>query len=145
MEGPQFSTRAESALHRSWGAEIIGMTAMPEAKLCREAELCYALVALVTDYDCWHEHFAHVNAATVSTVMKDNRGRAIALLRESLPVLSQRTELCPHGCESALDGAIMTNLDSIREDVVQRLEAIAGRVFTGRSRGAGQAAIALLR
>jgi 5'-methylthioadenosine phosphorylase len=133
MEGPQFSTRAESALHRSWGASIIGMTAMPEAKLCREAELCYALVALVTDYDCWHEDIAHVSATTVSAVMKTNRGRALALLRESLPALAQRNGPCPQGCDRVLDSSIMTDIDSIGEAVVQRLECIAGRVLAQRT------------
>jgi 5'-methylthioadenosine phosphorylase len=129
MEGPQFSTRAESALHRAWGASIIGMTAMPEAKLCREAELCYALVALVTDYDCWHEDVAHVSAATVSAVMKTNRGRALALLRASLPILAQRTWPCPLGCDHVLDSSIMTEIESLDESVVRRLECIAGRAF----------------
>ena len=88
MEGPQFSTRAESNLYRQWGAHVIGMTAMPEAKLAREAELPYALVAMVTDYDCWREGEAHVDVATVVAQLGSNAATARALLTElakSLP------------------------------------------------------------
>ena len=82
MEGPQFSTRAESFLYRSWGCDVIGMTNMPEAKLAREAEICYATVAMVTDYDCWHEEVAHVDVAAVLAVMKGNTEKAQRLVHK---------------------------------------------------------------
>lgn len=127
MEGPQFSTRAESNLHRAWGGTIIGMTAMPEAKLCREAELCYALVAMVTDFDCWNDAHAHVTAETVSQVMKANSDKVGRLLTLALPNMSRFTELCPHGCERALDGAIMTAHESRDPQVVARLSSVMAR------------------
>jgi 5'-methylthioadenosine phosphorylase len=123
MEGPQFSTRAESNLYRSWGAQVIGMTNLQEAKLAREAEFCYASLALVTDYDCWHESEAEVAAASILEVMHDNadRGRrAIGLLAATLPGGD-----C--ACRHALASAIVTDRRSIPDETRARLQLIAGK------------------
>jgi 5'-methylthioadenosine phosphorylase len=129
MEGPQFSTRAESELHRSWGCSVVGMTSMPEAKLAREAELCYATVAMVTDYDCWRVDQAHVTADQVVAVMERNIIAARALLRRVVPRLRNRSVPCPHGCDRALDGALMTAPPSRDPEVVTRLGAVMGRLL----------------
>jgi len=129
MEGPQFSTRAESDLHRGWGCSVVGMTSMPEAKLAREAELCYATVAMVTDYDCWREDEAHVTAEQVVAVMERNIIAARALLRRVVPRLRNRSAPCPHGCDRALDGALMTAPASRDPAVVARLGAVMGRLL----------------
>ncbi|MEZ4294877.1 MAG: S-methyl-5'-thioadenosine phosphorylase [Polyangiaceae bacterium] len=113
MNGPQFSTRAESALHRSWGASVIGMTALPEAKLAREAEMCFLMVAMPTDYDCWHHGHGPVTAAAVADAMRDTGARALALLEALVPAAAAMQEPCPHGCDRALDAAIMTDVDVI--------------------------------
>ena len=129
MEGPQFSTRAESELYRQWGAAVIGMTNMPEAKLAREAELCYATVAMVTDYDCWHTGHGAVTVEQVVAVMKRNVVAARELVRQAVPLLRRRPAPCPHGCDRVLDGAIMTAPDARDPAVAARLKAIAGRVL----------------
>ena len=129
MEGPQFSTRAESHLYRSWGCDVIGMTNMPEAKLAREAELCYATVAMVTDYDCWHPHEADVDVTDIVAVLTDNAHRGRSLVAALAPVLAGRTVPCTHGCDRALDGAILTAPDAIDPDARARLDAVAGRVL----------------
>ena len=129
MEGPQFSTRAESELYRSWGASVIGMTNMPEAKLAREAELCYATVAMVTDYDCWHPHHASVTVQEVVRTIAANVAAARQLLLHTLPRLSQRPVPCPHGCDRTLDHAVMTAAGVRDHAVVARLDAVAGRVL----------------
>src|SRR5690606_38865544 len=103
MEGPQFSSRAESLLYRSWGCDVIGMTNMPEAKLAREAELCYATVAMVTDYDCWHPDHDHVTVEAVIKVLLDNAQKGRDLIRRVMPHLSDRDGPCPAGCHRALD------------------------------------------
>jgi 5'-methylthioadenosine phosphorylase len=128
MEGPQFSTRAESELHRSWGCAVIGMTGMPEAKLAREAELCYAMVAMVTDYDCWRPEEGHVTVEQVVAVMERNIVAARTLLRRLAPRLHDRVAPCPDGCDRALDGAIMTAPDARDPLVVARLSAVMGRL-----------------
>ncbi|MBL4917688.1 S-methyl-5'-thioadenosine phosphorylase [Szabonella alba] len=130
MEGPQFSTRAESRLYRQWGADVIGMTNMPEAKLAREAELCYATVAMVTDYDCWHDDHGAVDVAAVIAVLKANSGRAKALLAALPAILGPDRPLCPHGCDRALDHAIMTARDARDPDLLARLDAVAGRLLS---------------
>jgi len=127
MEGPQFSTRAESELHRSWGCAVIGMTGMPEAKLAREAELCYATVAMVTDYDCWRPEEGHVTVEQVVAVMEHNLVAARTLLRRLVPRLRDRAAPCPAGCDRALDGAIMTAPEARDPLVVARLSAVMGR------------------
>src|SRR5205085_673238 len=110
MEGPQFSTKAESELYRSWGCSVIGMTNMPEAKLAREAELNYATVAMVTDFDCWHpDHdHDHVTVEAVVRVLLDNADKARALVQRVIPEIGKPRELCPSGCDRALDNAIIT-------------------------------------
>lgn len=127
MNGPQFSTRAESALHRSWGASVIGMTALPEAKLAREAELCLLTVAMATDYDCWHDEHGPVTAALVAEVMQDNARRAVELLEALLPRLADRAGPCLHGCNAALDGAIMTSLEAVAESSDPRTRHLLAR------------------
>ncbi len=129
MEGPQFSSRAESELYRSWGCSVIGMTNMPEAKLAREAELCYATVAMVTDYDCWHPAHDSVTVAAVVQVMQANAERARGLLREVIPRLGQRRGPCPAGCDRALDHALITAPEARDPALLARLDAVAGRVL----------------
>src|SRR6201999_3625912 len=102
MEGPQFSTFAESTLYRFWGCSVIGMTNMPEAKLAREAELCYATVAMVTDYDCWHEGHDAVTVDQVVKTLFANADHARELVRAVLPAVGQPRGLCPSGCDRAL-------------------------------------------
>ncbi len=124
MEGPQFSTRAESMLYRSWGASIIGMTALPEAKLAREAEICYATLALVTDYDVWHQSEAEVSVdLVVANLMKN-----VETTQELLPDLTARIrESRGCNCQSALESAIITSRDRISDGVKSRLSEIIGK------------------
>ena len=129
MEGPQFSTLAESRLYRSWGADVIGMTGMPEAKLAREAELCYASVAMVTDYDCWHPGHDAVDVAAVIATLTANAGNARALVAGLPARLGPDRAPCPHGCDRALDMALMTAPDKRDPDLLARLDAVAGRVL----------------
>ena len=129
MEGPQFSTVAESELYRSWGCDVIGMTNMPEAKLAREAELCYATVAMVTDYDCWHEDHDHVTIDQVIRVLGENAERARALIKQVAPKLRDRTGSCPAGCHHALDSALITQPEARDPALAARLDAVAGRVL----------------
>ncbi|MDH4170283.1 MAG: S-methyl-5'-thioadenosine phosphorylase [Acidimicrobiia bacterium] len=129
MEGPQFSTRAESHLYRSWGCDVIGMTNMPEAKLAREAELCYATVAMVTDYDCWHPHEADVDVADIVAVLTDNADRGRSLVAGLAPILQDRPVPCAAGCDRALDGAILTAPGAADPAALARLDAVAGRVL----------------
>ncbi|MDC0033220.1 S-methyl-5'-thioadenosine phosphorylase [Alphaproteobacteria bacterium] len=129
MEGPQFSTRAESELYRSWGCSVIGMTNMPEAKLAREAEMCYATVAMVTDYDCWHEDHDDVSVETVIKVLGDNAVAAKALIARAAPLIGNRTKSCSAGCHRALDVAIITAPDARDPAMAAKLDAVAGRVL----------------
>ena len=129
MEGPQFSTKAESELYRSWGCSVIGMTNMPEAKLAREAELCYATVAMVTDYDCWHADFAHVTVDAVVRMLLENADKARSLVRDVLPAVGKHRGPCPTGCDRALDTAIITAPEMRDPDLMTRLDAVAGRVL----------------
>ena len=129
MEGPQFSTLAESNLYRSWGCDVIGMTNMPEAKLAREAEICYATVAMVTDYDCWHPDHDHVTVDAVIKVLLGNADKARSLVRDTVPRLSSRANKCHAGCHTALDFALITAPEARDPAVVARLDAIAGRVL----------------
>jgi 5'-methylthioadenosine phosphorylase len=124
MEGPQFSTRAESELHRSWGADVIGMTAATEAKLCREAELCFAALALVTDWDGWHEEEAAVTAAAVIEVLRQNVAGAKEIVRR-LPAHARAVAAC--GCAGAAAHAIITAPEAISAEARQRLRALYGR------------------
>ena len=129
MEGPQFSTRAESFLYRSWGCDVIGMTNMPEAKLAREAEICYCTVAMVTDYDCWHDDHAHVDVAAVLEVMKGNTAKAQAMVAELAKSFPREHQACPIGSDTALDVALITALEKRDPAVVAKLDAVAGRVL----------------
>ncbi len=129
MEGPQFSSLAESELYRSWGCDVIGMTNMPEAKLAREAEICYATVAMVTDYDCWHPDHDHVQVADIIRVLTDNADQARALVRSVATGLGDRPAACPAGCDRALDTAIITAPEARDPAKVAELEAVAGRVL----------------
>ncbi|MEO8927212.1 MAG: S-methyl-5'-thioadenosine phosphorylase [Caulobacteraceae bacterium] len=129
MEGPQFSTAAESALYRSWGCDIIGMTGMPEAKLAREAELPYASVAMVTDYDCWHEAFAHVVVAQILAVLAANADTARALIGHLAAALPAAR--APSPIDTCLDGALITAPSARDKAMVTKLSAVAGRAFNG--------------
>ncbi len=130
MEGPQFSTRAESHLYRSWGCDVIGMTNMPEAKLAREAEIPYASLAMVTDYDCWRTEDADVDVTEILEVMRTNTTRAHALVRHIAKTLAgtERTP-SPQGIETALDHAILTAPDHRDPELLAKLDAVAGRIF----------------
>lgn len=131
MEGPQFSTLAESRLYRQWGADLIGMTGMPEAKLAREAEICYASVAMVTDYDCWHPDHDAVDVAQVIATMQANAGHARDLIAALPGLLGGTRAPCPHGCDRALDMAIMTAPAMRDPQMIAMLDAVAGRVLGG--------------
>ena len=137
MEGPQFSTRAESELYRAWGCDVIGMTNMPEAKLAREAEVCYATVAMVTDYDCWHDDHDHVSVDQVVKVLRANADKARNLVRETAPRLRDRAAPCEKGCHRALDTALITQPQVRSAEQMARLSAVAGRVL-GPTDGAGE-------
>ncbi|MEJ2026563.1 MAG: S-methyl-5'-thioadenosine phosphorylase [Limibacillus sp.] len=131
MEGPQFSTRAESELYRQWGCSVIGMTNMPEAKLAREAELCYATIAMVTDYDCWHPDHGDVTVDEVIRTLLANADKARALVRGVTPRLTARKGPCPSGCHHALDNALITHPDARDPALAAKLDAVAGRVLGG--------------
>ncbi|WP_306590405.1 S-methyl-5'-thioadenosine phosphorylase [Geothrix sp. 21YS21S-4] len=129
MEGPAFSTRAESRLHQSWGADLIGMTQVTEARLAREAELCYACIALVTDYDAWREEEAGVDAASVLEVMHANVDKAQRLLRAAVPALSAAPRPC--ACGEALKAGLYTNPDLVPEDARKRLHLLVAKYGYG--------------
>jgi 5'-methylthioadenosine phosphorylase len=129
MEGPQFSTRAESELYRAWGCSVIGMTNMPEAKLAREAEMCYATVAMVTDYDCWHDDHDAVTVDAVIKVLLENADKARALVKRVAPALAGRKADCIKGCHTALDSALITAPEARDPTEVRKLDAVAGRVL----------------
>jgi 5'-methylthioadenosine phosphorylase len=129
MEGPQFSSLAESELHRSLRCDVVGMTNMPEAKLAREAELCYATVAMVTDFDCWHPDHDDVKIEDVVRVLYDNADHARRLVQGAIPRIAADRGPCPHGCDRALDTAIVTAPDARDPELCRRLDAIAGRVL----------------
>jgi 5'-methylthioadenosine phosphorylase len=129
MEGPQFSTRAESNLYRSWGCSVIGMTNMPEAKLAREAEICYATVAMVTDYDCWHSEHSEVDVAAVIKVLGENVDKAHALLERLVRDFPREHPACPIRSDRALDVAIITPPGVRDKAYLKKLDAVAGRVL----------------
>ena len=130
MEGPQFSSIAESKMYReSWGADVIGMTNMPEAKLAREAELCYASVAMITDYDSWHPEHGSVDITSIIATLQGNAGKARDLVGRLPALLGQERDDCPHGCDKALEFAIMTAPDKRDPELIAKLDAIAGRVL----------------
>jgi 5'-methylthioadenosine phosphorylase len=129
MEGPQFSTLAESHLYRSWGCAVIGMTAMPEAKLAREAELPYALVAMVTDYDCWHPEHEHVTVDAVIKVLTANAANARKLVCAVAKRLGPERQPSPLGIEHVLDAAVMTAPAKRDPVLTAKLDAVAGRIL----------------
>ena len=129
MEGPQFSTLAESQLYRSWGAKVIGMTNMPEAKLAREAEISYCTIAMVTDYDCWHAEHGSVDVAKVIEVLKANSGNATRLVARIARDFPRQHPPCPAGSDRALDYAIMTAPEKRDPQLLAKLDAVAGRVL----------------
>ncbi len=129
IEGPQFSMLAESNLYRGWGCDVIGMTNLPEAALAREAEMCYATVAMVTDFDVWHPDHDHVTIDMVVKVVEDNAGRAKNLLKSVVPVLAGHDGPCPQGCRHALEHAIITPPGARDPAMVKKLDAVAGRVL----------------
>jgi 5'-methylthioadenosine phosphorylase len=133
MEGPQFSTLAESELYRTWNCDVIGMTNMPEAKLAREAEICYATVAMVTDYDCWHPHHEDVTVQMVIAVLTQNADRARSLVTDVAPRVASFNGGCPSGCSSALEYALITAPEARDPALVERLSAVAGRVLNPKS------------
>lgn len=126
MEGPQFSTRAESNIYRQWGVDVIGMTNLQEAKLAREAEICYATIALSTDYDCWHDGHEDVTIEAVLDVLRKNVQTAKNMIRESMARISGDR---PCKCRSALKNAILTDRKLIPAETKKRLEVIAGKYF----------------
>jgi 5'-methylthioadenosine phosphorylase len=133
MEGPQFSTRAESHMYRAWGCDVIGMTNMPEAKLAREAEICYATVAMVTDFDCWHSDDAHVDVAAVIAVMQGNTEKAQRLIMRLARSFPEQHPPCPKGSDRCLDVAIMTAPEARDPGLAAKLDAVAGRVLNAKT------------
>lgn len=130
MEGSQFSTLAESRMYREqWGADVIGMTNMPEAKLAREAELCYASVAMVTDYDSWHPEHGEVDVSQIIATLMGNADKGRDMVRRMPDLLGAGRAPCPHGCDRALEYAILTAPDKRDPDLLARLDAVAGRVL----------------
>jgi 5'-methylthioadenosine phosphorylase len=136
MEGPQFSSLAESNMYRAMGCDVIGMTNMPEAKLAREAEICFATVAMVTDFDCWHPHHDDVDVASVIRVLQSNARHAGDLVKQIVQQIAgaaARRTPCPQGCDRALEMALMTAPDKRDAALVARLDAVAGRVLKENS------------
>jgi 5'-methylthioadenosine phosphorylase len=129
MEGPQFSSLAESELYRAWKCDVIGMTNMPEAKLAREAEICYATVAMVTDYDCWHPGHDAVTVDMIVGVLLANAEKAKALISRVVPLLATHSGPCRQGCQRALDQALITAPEQRDPEMLARLDAVAGRVL----------------
>jgi 5'-methylthioadenosine phosphorylase len=129
MEGPQFSSLAESRLYRSWGCDVIGMTNMPEAKLAREAEICYATVAMVTDFDCWHPDHEAVTVDQVVSMLLGNASKARGLVKNVVPLLGAHAGPCDRGCQRALDHALITAPEARDAALLEKLSAVAGRVL----------------
>ncbi|WP_171121881.1 MULTISPECIES: S-methyl-5'-thioadenosine phosphorylase [unclassified Ruegeria] len=130
MEGPQFSTLAESKMYREqWGCDVIGMTNMPEAKLAREAELCYASIAMVTDYDSWHPDHGEVDVTSIIATLTGNAEKGRALVKGLPSLLGAQRAPCPHGCDRALEYAILTAPDKRDPALLAKLDAVAGRVL----------------
>ena len=129
MEGPQFSTLAESNLYRSLGCAVVGMTNATEAKLAKEAEMCYATIAMVTDYDCWHPSHGAVSVDQVIKVLMENADKARQIVRSMIPKLKAREDVCTSGCHRALDSSIITAPEARDRDMINRLMPIAGRIL----------------
>ncbi|MCS5604397.1 MAG: S-methyl-5'-thioadenosine phosphorylase, partial [Alphaproteobacteria bacterium] len=131
MEGPQFSSLAESNLYRQWGCQVIGMTNMPEAKLAREEEIPYATVAMVTDFDCWHPDHDAVEVDDVIRVLLENAEHARELVKKVAPRMKERPAVCPSGDDHALEMALMTAPEKRDPDLLAKLDAVAGRMLNG--------------
>ncbi len=129
MEGPQFSSLAESELYRSWGCDVIGMTNMPEAKLAREAEMCYATVAMVTDFDCWHPDHDQVEVSSIIETLLANTEKAMRLITQLAMSFPKKHPPCPIGTDRALDHALITAPEARDPELVAKLDAVAGRVL----------------
>jgi len=129
MEGPQFSSKAESELYRSWGCDVVGMTNMPEAKLAREAEICYVSVAMVTDYDCWHAEHDNVSVDAMIKVLSANADNARSLVKASSEAISSDKLSSNCSCKSSLENAIITSPDARDKELVKKLDAVAGRLL----------------
>jgi 5'-methylthioadenosine phosphorylase len=130
MEGPQFSSLAESELYRAWRCDVIGMTNMPEAKLAREAELCYASVAMVTDYDCWHPDHDAVTVDMIVKTVHANAANARALLKTAAPrAMQPKATTCSHGCQRALEHALITTPEARDPNMIKILDSVAGRLL----------------
>ena len=129
MEGPQFSSIAESELYRSWGCDVVGMTNMPEAKLAKEAEICYVSVAMVTDYDCWHAGHDNVTVEAMIKVLMDNADKAKSLVKGSSLVIASDEMSGQCDCKFSLENAIITSPDYRDKELVKKLEAVAGRLL----------------
>ncbi|MCX7217207.1 MAG: S-methyl-5'-thioadenosine phosphorylase [Burkholderiales bacterium] len=130
MEGPQFSSLAESQLYRQWGCDVIGMTNMPEAKLAREAEICYASVAMVTDYDCWHSDHDHVTVEQIIGVLMANANTGRSLVKQVVPQLKADAAAAQCSCRSALQFALITAPEARDPVMLDKLSAVAGRMLT---------------
>ncbi|MFM8467173.1 MAG: S-methyl-5'-thioadenosine phosphorylase [Oxalobacteraceae bacterium] len=130
MEGPQFSSQAESMLYRQWGCHVIGMTNMPEAKLAREAEICYATVAMVTDFDCWHPDHEHVSVEQVIRVLVGNADKGRDLVKRVVPRVKNDTHAAHCACKQALEHALITAPEARDPALIDKLSAVAGRVLT---------------
>ena len=131
MEGPQFSTLAESNLYRQWGCDVIGMTNMPEAKLAREAEIPYCTVAMVTDFDCWHPDHDNVEVDAIIQVLLNNADKARQLVRTVAGRMSERPAVCLSGDDRALETALITHADARDPVLLEKLDAVAGRLIKG--------------
>ena len=129
MEGPQFSTLAESNLYRQWGCDVIGMTNMPEAKLAREAEIPYCTVAMVTDYDCWHPDHDNVEVDALIRVLMTNADKARTLVKQVAPRMKERPAVCPSGNDRALEVALITAPEKRDPEFLKKFDAIAGRLL----------------
>ena len=129
MEGPQFSSIAESELYRSWGCDVVGMTNMPEAKLAKEAEICYVSVAMVTDYDCWHAEHDNVTVDAMIKVLMDNADKAKSLVKSASSVIAFDEKSSQCDCKFSLENAIITSPDCRDKRLVKKLEAVAGRLL----------------
>jgi len=131
IEGPQFSTLAESLTYKNLGYSVIGMTNLPEAKLAREAEICYATVAMVTDFDCWHPDHDAVQVSDITKVLLDNADKGARLVARLARDFPREHEFCPVGSDRALDSAIITAPEARDPELLKKLDAVAGRVLKG--------------
>jgi 5'-methylthioadenosine phosphorylase len=129
IEGPQFSTLAESRLYRSWNCDVVGMTNLPEAKLAREAELCYASVAMVTDFDCWHPEHDAVTVTAIIQVLLANAKQARAVVADLAPTIAADVHAPGCACRHVLDHALITAPDKRDPAMIEKLRSIAGRVL----------------